>query len=42
MVLRPRTKAKIARKTARCPKCSAVIPKKGKKVRCKRCAKALQ
>ena len=42
MVLRPRTKAKIARKTSRCPKCSAVIPNKGKKVRCKRCSKKLQ
>lgn len=39
MVLRPRTKFKIARKQKRCGKCNALIPKKGKKVRCKRCSK---
>jgi hypothetical protein len=36
MIYRPRTKAKIAKKTKRCPKCNALI---GKRVRCKRCAK---
>ena len=36
MIYRPRTKAKIANKTKRCPKCNALI---GKRVRCKRCAK---
>lgn len=41
MVLRPRTKLKIARKLKRCTKCNALIPKKGKKVRCKRCSKAV-
>jgi len=41
MVYRPRTKSKIARKSKRCPKCNASIPYKGKKVRCRRCAKAL-
>ncbi|WP_437201510.1 hypothetical protein [Planctomicrobium sp. SH664] len=38
MVLRPRTKFKIERKTKRCTKCGAMVPKKGKKVRCKKCA----
>lgn len=38
MVLRPRTKSKIARKTKRCTKCGGMIGKKGKRVRCKRCA----
>ena len=42
MVLRPRTKARIANKTKRCPKCNALVGKNGKLVRCKRCAKALQ
>lgn len=41
MVLRPRTKLKIARKLKRCSKCNALVPKKGKKVRCKRCSKAI-
>lgn len=39
MVYRPRTKFKIDRKGKRCGKCGAVIGKKGKRVRCKRCAK---
>jgi Zn finger protein HypA/HybF involved in hydrogenase expression len=41
MVYRPRTKFKIARKGKRCTKCNAVIGKKGKRVRCKRCSKAV-
>ncbi|SFI35682.1 hypothetical protein [Planctomicrobium piriforme] len=39
MVYRPRTKFKIERKTKRCSKCNAMVGKKGKRVRCKRCAK---
>jgi hypothetical protein len=34
MVYRPRTKAKIAKKEKRCPKCGKLI---GNRVRCKRC-----
>jgi len=41
MVLRPRSKLKIARKQKRCGKCNALIPYKGTKVRCKRCSKAV-
>jgi hypothetical protein len=41
MVYRPRTKLKIERKQKRCPKCNAIVGKKGKRVRCKRCSKAL-
>jgi hypothetical protein len=36
MIYRPRTKAKIAKKTRRCSKCGRLV---GKLPRCKRCAK---
>lgn len=39
MVHRPRTKLKLARKAARCPKCGVLV---GMRVRCKTCHKKLQ
>ncbi len=34
MVIRPRTKRKIALRTKRCPKCNCLVKRR---VRCKRC-----
>ena len=39
MVYRPRTKLKLARKAARCPKCNKLV---GMRVRCKTCHKKLR
>jgi len=39
MVYRPRTKLKLARKAARCPKCGKLV---GMRFRCKTCHKKLR
>jgi predicted RNA-binding Zn-ribbon protein involved in translation (DUF1610 family) len=39
MVHRPRTKLKLARKAARCPKCGKLV---GMRFRCKTCHKKLR